>query len=47
MVFYSIFTISKKMQEECRLLKMPFYDINKERQFIIDEILLDLKNKLT
>ena len=40
-------TISKKMQEECRLLKMPFYDINKERQFIIDEILLDLKNKLT
>lgn len=40
-------TISKKMQEECRLLKIPFYDINKERQFIIDEILLDLKNKLT
>lgn len=39
-------TISKKMQEECRLLKIPFYDINKERQFIIDEILLDLKNKL-
>lgn len=36
----------KQMQEECKINNIPFYDINKDRQIILNEILTDLKLKL-
>lgn len=36
----------KQMQKQCKVYNIPFYDINKDRQIILNEIFNDLKNKL-
>lgn len=37
----------KEMQRQCKKYNIPFYDINKDRKIILDNIMCDIKNKLS
>jgi len=37
---------SQRFQEECKTLNIPFYDINKDRNIILDSITNEIKLKL-
>lgn len=37
----------RQMQQQCKVHNIPFYDINKDRQIILNEIFTDLQQRLS